>query len=145
MIEIIEKLDSIASNKGSAALARELHVSPTAIRYARKALNKPFLAHAIALGVFADGRVIDALSSMGDVAAKAVLGVEHRLGRTLTRAKAMQLADVYAQVRAKRFASASRRVICIQDYLVASQEALAVFRNSRSRTSQAEIVRAALG
>lgn len=90
------------------AAADLIGIAQSTMRYAIKAAKKSYLSHAIEEEVFKDGRVIDALSKMGDVAARACLGVEHRLGRTLTRSRAEKLAEAFVRISQQRLQAEAR-------------------------------------
>lgn len=67
-----------------------------------RACANPRWGKAIEDGVFADSRVIESLHKLGNVPSCILLDVETRLGRKLTRARAIALAKAYCAVQARK-------------------------------------------
>lgn len=75
---------------GYKAAAAECQVPRTTMRYAKMAYDSGFIS-AVLCGVIRDGRVVGMLTRIPRVLADAIVRVEWRLSRTLTRARLKQL------------------------------------------------------
>lgn len=67
-----------------------------------RACANPRWGQAIEDGVFADNRVIESLHKLGDLPSRILLDAETRLGRKLTRARAIALTKAYYAVQARK-------------------------------------------
>lgn len=67
-----------------------------------RACANPRWGQAIEDGVFADARVVESLHKLGDQPSRIILDIETRLGRKLTRARAIALTKAYYAVQARK-------------------------------------------
>lgn len=107
MCKIMETLEVVRQHNGFPGLgfkkaAQVVGIEPTAMRFALEAYREPVLAAAVDAGTITDPKVIGQLHKLPAVAAKCVARIEARLGRKLSRTRALKIAQAFDKVQAKR-------------------------------------------
>jgi hypothetical protein len=85
--------------------AAEANTERTMMRYALEAFRNPALAAAIDAGTITDPKVVQAFHRLPAAAIQAICGLEARLGRKLSRARAEELVRAYFKVMGKPVAA----------------------------------------
>lgn len=106
-------LDVVRANQGFPGLgfkraAAEANAERTTMRFALEAYRNPALAAAVDAGTIADPRIVQAFHRLPALAVRIVCGLEVRLQRRLSRARAEKLVKAYYKVTGKAWAEPAR-------------------------------------
>lgn len=88
--------------------AAEANAERTMMRFALEAFRTPAMAAAIDAGTITDPKVVQVFHGLPEAAVRIVCGLEARLGRRLSRGRAVKLVQAYVKVSGRKAAPSVR-------------------------------------
>lgn len=102
MRHIIQQLVESSKSLGLGGSSRFYIEDRRMQRNVERVMADPVLTEAALAGVIADHRVVEAMAKTNDIARTAILELEGKLGRKLSRERTQKLLAAYDRVRAAR-------------------------------------------